>query len=106
MESGAFYVSHVGGVSPPSPLRKLGAISRHMKSRKRKAHTRAERRIMARTGMSKGRPNFITPSLNRGSRQIPETPADLKDDGAKFWIRTFTHALDLAGMGGSAKGRA
>lgn len=47
---------------------------------------------MARTGMSKGRPNFVAQYTNGDSRIIPSIPSDLKVEGANFWTHTFSNA--------------
>ena len=47
---------------------------------------------MAKTGMSKGRPNALVLSNNMEPRIIPPSPEDLKSEGSSFWLRTFSNA--------------
>ncbi len=47
--------------------------------------------------MSKGRPHSVAMNINPNTRLIPPTPDDLKPDGARFWIRTYSHAHWLDG---------
>jgi len=47
---------------------------------------------MAKTGMSKGRPNAIVMSNNMEPRIIPPAPEDLNSEGRGFWLRTFSNA--------------
>lgn len=47
---------------------------------------------MAKTGMSKGRPNALVISSSPKARIIPPVPEDLKLEGSSFWLRTFSNA--------------
>ena len=47
---------------------------------------------MAKTGMSKGRPNALVLSNTMEPRVIPPSPEDLNSEGRSFWLRTFSNA--------------
>jgi hypothetical protein len=44
---------------------------------------------MAKTGMSKGRPNSLVNRSSSETRIIPPVPEDLHLEGSSFWLRTF-----------------
>ncbi len=47
---------------------------------------------MAKTGMSKGRPNSLVISSQSETRIIPPAPDDLRLEGTSFWLRTFSNS--------------
>ena len=93
MERRALWLNPGDNPSPPTKDRSARLADAYIyKKSKFTPHMDGKGIEMAKTGMSKGRPNAIVMSNNMEPRIIPTAPEDLNSEGRGFWIRTFSNA--------------